>query len=56
MDIPGMDAAPDTAKPFFVRNNYQVSLGKPEGHLITYQSYENYRAEVRYRFVGEPGN
>lgn len=56
MDIPAMDAAPDTVKPFLVRNNYLVSLGNPQGHLITDQSYENYRLEVRYRFAGEPGN
>lgn len=56
MDIPAMDAAPDTVKPFLVRNNYLVSLGNPQGHLITDKSYKNYRLEVRYRFAGEPGN
>lgn len=56
MDIPAMDTVPGTIEPFLVRNNYLVSLGKPEGHLITDKSYENYRLEVRYRFAGEPGN
>ena len=56
MDVPAMDTAPDTTKPFFVRNGRLVSLGNPRGHLITDESYENYRLEVRYRFVGEPGN
>ena len=33
-----------------------VSLGTPNGHLITDAEYENYRLEVEYRFAGEPGN
>ena len=33
-----------------------VSLGKPEGHLITDASYRDYRLEVEYRFAGKPGN
>lgn len=33
-----------------------VSLGTPEGHLITDSSFDNYRLEVEYRFAGEPGN
>jgi hypothetical protein len=33
-----------------------VSLGTPEGHLITDSVYQNYRIEVEYRFAGKPGN
>ena len=33
-----------------------VSLGSPGGHLITNDSYENYRLEVEYRFAAKPGN
>jgi hypothetical protein len=56
MDVPAMDANPDTTKPFVVRDGTLVSLGDPRGHLITDESYENYRLEVEYRFPGEPGN
>lgn len=56
IDVPAMDTAPDTTKPFLVRDGKLVSLGNPQGHLITDKSYENYRLEVRYRFAGEPGN
>lgn len=56
MDVPAMDEAPDTTQPFIVRNGYLVSLGDPRGHLLTNDSYENYRLHVEYRFPGEPGN
>ena len=56
MDVPAFDENPDTVRPFLVRDGMLVSLGDPRGHLITDQSYENYRLEVRYRFAGEPGN
>jgi hypothetical protein len=51
-----MDEYPDTTNPFIVRDGKLVSLGEPRGHLITDQSYDNYRLEVSYRFAGEPGN
>lgn len=56
MDVPAMDEAPDTTKPFIVRDGYLVSLGDPRGHLLTNDSYEDYRLHVEYRFPGEPGN
>ena len=55
-DIPAMDDDPDLKNPFVVRNELLVSLGEPEGHLITDEAYQNYRIEVQYRFAGEPGN
>ncbi len=56
VDVPAMDSVKDLRSPFIIRNGMLVSMGKPEGHLITDQSYENYRLEVEYRFAGEPGN
>jgi hypothetical protein len=55
-DIPELDTAKHKSTPFLIRNGMLVSLGKPEGHLITNEEYENYRLDVVYRFVGEPGN
>ncbi len=55
-DVPDMDKNPDLKSPFIVRDGMLVSLGKPGGHLITNDSYSNYRLEVEYRFAGEPGN
>ncbi len=54
-DIPAMDTT-DVASPFFVRDGYLVSAGTPGGHLITDDTFSNYRLEVEYRFAGEPGN
>lgn len=55
-DVPAMDNAADVANPFLVRDGLLVSMGNPNGHLITDRSYKNYRLEVEYRFAGEPGN
>jgi hypothetical protein len=56
MDVPARDTNPDLAPSFVVRNGMLVSLGKPEGHLLTKQMYANYRLEAEYRFPGKPGN
>jgi hypothetical protein len=56
VDVPAMDSVKDLRTPFIIRNGMLVSMGKPEGHLITDQSFENYRLEVEYRLAGEPGN
>lgn len=56
MDVPQLDDDPDARKPFLVRDEKLVSLGEPRGHLITDQSFANYRLEAEYRFPGEPGN
>lgn len=55
-DVPAMDKDPGLQTPFIVRNGLLVSLGTPNGHLITDAVYENYRLEVEYRFAGKPGN
>ena len=56
VDVPQRDADPDAKTTFIVRGGKLVSLGKPNGHLISDAEYENYRLEVEYRFAAEPGN
>ena len=56
VDVPEMDSVATARNPFIVRDGHLVSLGTPEGHLITDAVYSNYRLEVAYRFPGEPGN
>jgi Domain of Unknown Function (DUF1080) len=56
MDVPAMDSVKGLPIPFIVRQGLLVSLGKPEGHLITDQSYQDYRLEIEYRFPTAPGN
>jgi hypothetical protein len=56
VDVPDMDKDPSLKSPFIIRDGMLVSMGKPNGHLITDQVYGNYRLEVEYRFAGAPGN
>ncbi|NHF59911.1 DUF1080 domain-containing protein [Flavobacteriaceae bacterium TP-CH-4] len=56
IDVPTMDSIPSAINPFIVRDGMLVSLGTPQGHLITDKIYKNYRLEIAYRFVAEPGN
>lgn len=56
IDVPEMDSVPDARNPFIVRKGMLVSLGTPQGHVITDKEYENFRLEIEYRFAGEPGN
>jgi hypothetical protein len=56
VDVPAMDNNPDAINPFIVRNGMLVTLGTPQGHLITDSVFQNYRLEAEYRFPGEPGN
>ena len=56
MDVPDLEKDSSQRKPFIVREGMLVSLGTPQGHLITYKEFENYRLEVEYRFPGKPGN
>jgi hypothetical protein len=55
-DVPEMDTSSVAKNPFIVRNGLLVSLGKPNGHLVSNEEYENYRLRVEYRFAGTPGN
>jgi len=56
VDVPHLDDHPDAPATFIVRNGMLVSLGRPEGHIITDETYKNYRLEVEYRFASKPGN
>jgi len=56
VDVPALDEKPDEKGPFVVRDGLLVSLGNPNGHLITDAVYKNYHLEVQYRFAGKPGN
>ena len=55
-DIPAADENPDIEASFIERDGMLVSLGTPLGHLVSEAVYENYRLDIEYRFVGEPGN
>lgn len=55
VDVPEMDTS-RVRNPFIIRNNMLVSMGTPNGHLITDSSFQNYTLDVEYRFAGEPGN
>ncbi|SHN16976.1 protein of unknown function [Cyclobacterium lianum] len=55
-DVPEKDKNPDIGPSFIVRDGMLVSLGRPLGHLITDDVYENYRITAEYRFPGETGN
>ncbi len=56
VDVPKLDEDDSAINPFIVRDGMLVSLGTPQGHLITDDTHQNYRLEVEYRFAGEPGN
>lgn len=56
IDVPDMDKNRDLKSPFLVRNGMLVSMGTPNGHIITDKSYKNYSLTVEYRFAGKPGN
>jgi hypothetical protein len=55
-DVPARDTDQSVRDSFIVRNGLLVSLGKPEGHLVTKSAYRDYRLEVEYRFAGAAGN
>jgi hypothetical protein len=55
-DVPAMDTNTAAINPFIIRNGLLVSLGTPQGHLITDAVYQNFRLQIEYRFAAEPGN
>lgn len=55
-DVPELDKNPQARIPFIVRDGMLVSLGTPEGHLLTDAEYQDYKLDIDYRFAGEPGN
>ncbi len=56
VDVPAMDADSTLTSPFVVRDGLLVSLGEPQGHLITDAVFSDYRLEIEYRFSATPGN
>ena len=56
VDVPEMDSIPQSINPFIIRDGMLVSLGTPQGHLITDSVFQDYRLEIEYRFPGVPGN
>ena len=56
IDVPAMDSIPEAINPFIVRDGMLVSLGTPNGHVITDKVYSDFRLQIEYRFAGEPGN
>ncbi len=55
-DVPAADNGAKVEPSFVVKDGILVSQGKPEGHLITDASYDNYKLTVEWRWPGEPGN
>ena len=56
VDVPAAKPTTKVGPSFIVRDGLLVSLGNPRGHLITDDSYQNYRLELEYRFAANPGN
>jgi len=56
VDVPAKDGDPSLPDSFVTRDGMLVSLGTPEGHLVTDASYSDYRLVVEYRWAGVPGN
>jgi Domain of Unknown Function (DUF1080) len=55
-DVPAKDKDSTLRKSFIIRDGLLVSMGTPEGHLMSKEQYENYTLEIEYRFAGKPGN
>jgi hypothetical protein len=55
-DVPKKDTNPSLPASFVVRGGMLVSMGEPQGHLITKQAYRDYRLVAEYRFPGKAGN
>ncbi len=55
-DVPKADKDSNLAPSFVVRDGLLVSQGKPEGHLVTKESFSDYTLTVEYRFPKAGGN
>ncbi|MHC4823710.1 MAG: 3-keto-disaccharide hydrolase [Planctomycetota bacterium] len=55
-DIPASDDGSQLPPSFRLVDGVLISEGSPEGHLISEESYRDYRLTVEYRWPGEPGN
>jgi len=56
VDVPAMDTNSSLKSPFLVHENQLISMGVPQGHLITDAVYHDYIIDAEYRFVDSPGN
>jgi hypothetical protein len=56
VDVPAMDTNSSLKSPFVVRDGQLISMGVPQGHLITDAVYHDYIINAEYRFVDSPGN
>jgi hypothetical protein len=55
-DVPAADGGAEVEASFVVEGGMLISRGEPQGHLISDESFENYRLVVEYRWLDEPGN
>ncbi|MBL8738792.1 MAG: DUF1080 domain-containing protein, partial [Planctomycetes bacterium] len=55
-DVPAADNGKAVPPSFEVRDGVLRSNGNPPGHLITNDSFADYRLTVEWRWPGEPGN
>jgi len=55
-DVPAADGGAELAPSFVARDGMLVSNGDPLGHLITDESFSDYRLVVEWRFPAQPGN
>ena len=55
-DVPAADKSDKLQPSFRVHNGMLISAGSPQGHLISDQSFSNYRLMVEWRWPGKPGN
>ncbi|MDO6438403.1 DUF1080 domain-containing protein [Cyclobacterium sp. 1_MG-2023] len=56
VDVPDQDENPNISPSFVVKDGLLISMGTPQGHLITNDEYENYRITAEYRFPEATGN
>ena len=55
-DVPKRDTDASLPDSFVVRGSNLVSMGKPEGHLVTKDAYRDYRLEVDTASLARRGN
>jgi len=56
VDVPEHDTNQNASPSFIVKDGLLISMGNPQGHLISDDEYENYRITTEYRFPEATGN
>ncbi|GAB4157903.1 MAG: hypothetical protein Fur0037_25660 [Planctomycetota bacterium] len=56
LDVPAADRGETHPPAFVARNGHLYTLGRPQGHLITDESFRDYRLVVEWRWPDKPGN